>query len=116
MCVCVCKPTIIPAFLHMSCVQIWVEIGQLCFYHTLAVNKCFTRHACNYSCDRILKYARHTVDDVCVLCCICMCCAQLRDWLMEKDVVKVMKKGKRGKGYKYSKLPKDISTSMKHLE
>ena len=45
-----------------------------------------------------------------------MCCPQLRDWLMEKDVVKVMKKGKRGKGYKYSKLPKDISTSMKHLE
>ena len=35
---------------------------------------------------------------------------------MEKDVVKVMKKGKRGKGYKYSKLPRDISTSMKHLE
>ena len=47
---------------------------------------------------------------------LCMCCPQLRDWLMDKDVVKVMQKGKRGKGYKYSKLPKDISTSMKHLE
>ena len=45
-----------------------------------------------------------------------VCCAQLREWLMEKDVVKVMNKGKRGKGYKYTKLPKDVSTSMKHLE
>ena len=45
-----------------------------------------------------------------------MYCPQLRDWLMDKDVVKVMKKGKRGKGYKYSKLPRDISTYMKHLE
>ena len=56
---------------------------------------------------------------VCDLFCAvsaCMCCLQLRDWLMEKDVVKVMKKGKRGKGYKYSKLPKDVSTSMKTLE
>ena len=56
---------------------------------------------------------------VCDLFCavsVCMYCPQLRDWLMDKDVVKVMKKGKRGKGYKYSKLPKDISTSMKHLE
>ena len=51
-----------------------------------------------------------------VLSCVCTCHAQLREWLMEKDVVKVMKKGKRGKGYKYSKLPRDISTSMKHLE
>ena len=35
---------------------------------------------------------------------------------MDKDAVKVMKKGKRGKGYKYSKLPKDVSTSIKTLE
>ena len=35
---------------------------------------------------------------------------------MDKDVVKVIKKQRRGKGYKYNKLPRDISTSMKHLE
>ena len=70
------------------------------------------------SCVEILKHIRCTVDDVWLsyASCVCICCVQLRDWLMDKDVVKVMKKGKRGKGYKYSKLPKDISTSMKHLE
>ena len=30
--------------------------------------------------------------------------------------LKITPKLKKGKGYKYSKLPKDISTSMKHLE
>jgi len=28
---------------------------------------------------------------------------------MEKDVVKVMKKGKRGKGYKYSNCPRTLA-------